>query len=85
MGKTGLYLRYLFSSAWLPLEDSFCCLIVLVCHSTGKGGHSLTVTNVKTNFWMGNEELYDDIVLVADGSMDGGSTLCILSEMDIWD
>lgn len=48
-----LYQRYLFSSTWLPLEDSLCCLVVLVRHGTGEGGHSLTVANVETNVWMG--------------------------------
>lgn len=74
--------RYLFSSTWLPLEDSLCCLIVLVCHGTGEGGHSLTVTNVETYFRVGNEELYNDVVLAANSSMDGSSALCILREMN---
>ena len=73
---------YLFCSTWLPLEDSLCCFIVLVCHGTGEGGHPLTVANAETNVWMGNEELYDDIVLVANGSMDGSSAFCVLTEMD---
>lgn len=71
---------YLFSSTWLPLEDSLCCLVVLVCHGTSKWRHSLTITNVETYVWMGNEELYDDIVLVANGSMNGSSALCILTK-----
>lgn len=74
--------RYLFSSTWLPLEDSLCCLIVLVRHGTGEGGHSLTVANVEANVWMGNEELYNDVVLAANGSMDGSSAFCILTGMD---
>ncbi len=70
---------YLFSSTWLPLQDGLCCFVVLVRHCAGEGGHSLTVTNVETNVRMGNEELYDDVVLVANGSMDGSSALCILT------
>lgn len=66
---------YLFGSTWLPLENSLCRFIVLVRHGAGKGGHSLTVANVETNVWMGNEELYNDIVLVANSSMDGSSAL----------
>lgn len=42
----------------------------------------MTVANVETNVWMGNEELYDDVVLAANGSVDGSSALCILAEMD---
>lgn len=79
--ELGLCQHYLFSSTWLPLEDSLCCLIVLVGHSTGKRGHPLTVADVQTNVWMGDEELYDDVVLAANGSMDGSSALCILAEM----
>lgn len=78
--ETGLKQGYLFSSTWLPLEDGLCCLIVLVCHSTGKGGHSLAVTNIEANVWMRNKELYNDVVLAANGSMDGSSSLCILTE-----
>lgn len=51
-------------------------------HGTGEGGHSLTVANVETNVWMGNEELYNDVVLAANSSMDGSSAFCILTEMD---
>lgn len=74
--------RYLLSSTWLPLQDSLRCLVVLVRHGTGEGSHSLTVAYVETNVWMGNEELYDDVVLAADGSVDGSPALCILTEMD---
>lgn len=78
--RSGFYQHYLFCSTWFPLQNSFCCLIVFVRHGAGEGGHSLTVTDVKTDVWMGDEELYDDTVLVADGSMDRGSTLCILAK-----
>lgn len=70
---------YLLSSTRLPLEDRLCCLIVLVRHGAGEGGHSLAVTDVETNVRMGNEELYNDVVLVANGSMDGSPALCILT------
>lgn len=78
--RSSFYHHYLFCSTWLPLQNSFCCLIVFVRHGAGEGGHSLTVTDVKTDVRMGDEELYDDTVLVADGSMDRGSTLCILAK-----
>lgn len=70
---------YLFSSTWLPFENSLCRLIVLVCHGTSERCHPLTVANVKTYVWMGNEELYNDVVLAANGSMDRSSALCILT------
>lgn len=80
--QTDLCQRYLLSSTWLPLQDSLRRLIVLVRHGTGEGGHSLTIANVETDVWMGYEELYDDVVLAANGSMDGSSALCILTEMN---
>lgn len=73
---------YLLSSPRLPLENSLCCFVVLVRHGTGEGGHSLTVAHVETNVRMGNEELYNDVVLVANGSMDGSPALCILTEIE---
>lgn len=71
---------YLFGSTRLPLQDSLCCFIVLVSHRAGEGRHPLTVANAETNVGMRNEELYDDVVLVADGGMDRGPAFCILAE-----
>lgn len=72
--------QYLFGGASFPLDDCLCCLVVLVRHGAGKGGHSLTVTDVEANVRVGNEELYDDAVLVADGNVDGCSAFRILAE-----
>lgn len=76
--KHGLQ-RHLLGGARLPLDDSLCCLVVLVRHGAGEGGHSLTVTDVEANVRVGNEELYDDAVLVADGNVDGCSAFRILA------
>lgn len=78
-----LALHYLLSSTRLALQDGFCGFIVFVRHGTGKRGHSLAVTNSETNIWMGNEQLYNHVVLAADGSVDGSSTLCILRKITI--
>lgn len=72
--------QYLFGGARFPLDDRLCCLVVLVRHGAGEGGHSLTVTDVEANVRVGNEELYDDAVLVADGNVDGCSAFRILAE-----
>lgn len=53
-GKHFLQL-HLFSSTWLPLQDRFCCFVVLVRHGAGERSHSLTVADVEPDFWMGNE------------------------------
>lgn len=71
---------YLFGGAGLPLDDGLRCLVVLVRHGAGEGGHSLTVTDVEANVRVGNEQLYDDAVLVADGNVDGCSAFRILAE-----
>lgn len=71
---------YLLGSTWLPLQDGFCRLIVFVRHGTGEGCHSLAVADVETNVRVGDEELDDDAVLIADGSVDRGSALCILAK-----
>lgn len=80
MGEYPRLQQYLFGGASFPLDDCLCCLVVLVRHGAGKGGHSLTVTDVEANVWVGNEELYDDAVLVADGNVDGCSAFRILAE-----
>lgn len=49
-------------------------------HGAGEGGHSLTVTDVEADVRVGNEELYDDAVLVADGDVDGCSAFRILPD-----
>lgn len=71
---------YLLSSTWLPLQDGFCRLIVFVRHGAGEGCHSLAVADVETNVRVGDEQLDDDAVLIADGSVDRGSALCILAK-----
>lgn len=80
MGENGPVERNLFSGARLPLDDGLCCLVVLVRHGAGEGGHSLTVTDVEADVRVGNEELDDDAVLVADGNVDGCSAFSILAE-----
>lgn len=77
---TGEVQQNLFSRAGFPLDDGLRRLVVLVRHGAGEGGHSLTVPDVETNVRVGNEQLYDDAVLVADGNVDGRSTLGILGE-----
>ena len=72
--------QHLLGGAGFPLDDGLRCLVVLVRHGAGEGGHSLTVADVEANVRVGNEELYDDPVLVADGNVDGCSTLRILAE-----
>lgn len=66
---------HLFSSTRLSLEDGFGSLIVLMGHGTGKWCHALSVSNIQPDFWVGDEQLDDDALLVADGDMDGSTTL----------
>lgn len=47
-------------------------------HGTGKWRHALSVSNIQPDFRVGDEQLDDDALLVADGDMDGSTTLCIL-------
>lgn len=80
MGENPRLQEHLFGGAGFPLDDRLCGLVVLVRHGAGEGGHSLTVTDVEANVWVGYEELYDDAVLVADGNVDGCSAFRILAE-----
>lgn len=72
--------QHLLGGAGLPLDDGLRCLVVLVRHGAGEGGHSLAVPDVEANVRVGNEELYDDTVLVADGNVDGCSAFRILAD-----
>lgn len=72
--------QHLLGGARLPLDDGLRCLVVLVRHGAGEGGHSLAVPDVEANVRVRNEELYDDAVLVADGNVDGRSAFRILAE-----
>lgn len=78
--QSALALCYLLGSTGLPLQNSLSCLVILVRHCAGEGSHSLTISNVKTDVWMQNKELNNDIVLVANGGVDRSSALCILTE-----
>lgn len=69
----------LLGGAGLPLDDGLGCLVVLVRHGAGEGRHSLAVTDVETDVRVGNEELNDDAVLVADGDVDGRPAFSILA------
>ena len=71
---------YLFGGAWLSLQDGLCSLVVLVRHGAGEGGHALAVTHGQTDVRVGDEQLDDDAVLVADGNVDGGPSLRVLGE-----
>lgn len=74
---------YLLCGTWLPLQDGFCRLVVFVRHGTGEGCHSLAVADVQANVRVGDEELDDDAVLVADGGVDRSSALCILAKIKV--
>lgn len=65
----------LFSSARLSLKDCFSSFVVLVGHGTGERRHALSVSNIKPDFRVGDEQLDDDALLVADGDVDGRATL----------
>lgn len=47
-------------------------------HGAGEGSHALPVTHVEPDLGVRDEQLDDDGMLVADGHVDGGPTLCIL-------
>lgn len=65
---------HLFGSARLSLEDGFGSLVVLVSHGTGKRRHALSVSNIQPDFRVGDEQLDDDALLVADGDVDWSTT-----------
>lgn len=66
---------HLFSSTGFSLENSFSGFVILVGHGTGKRCHALSVSNVQTDFRVGDEQLDDDAVLVANGDVDGSTAL----------
>lgn len=74
---------HLLSSPRLPLEDGLRCSVVLVCHGTGKRGQALSVADTQVDSRVGDQQLNDDAVLVADGHVDRCSSFCILQGQDM--
>lgn len=81
--RVALGRHYLLCGTWLPLQDGFCRLIIFVRHGAGEGRHSLAVADVEANVRVGDEELDDDAVLIADGGVDRSSALCILTKIKV--
>lgn len=77
--KSDWLLNHLLSGARLPLEDGLCCLVVLVRHGAGERRHALAVADAQSDVRVGDEQLDDDVVLVANGGVDGSSALRVLT------
>ena len=69
---------HLLCSARLSLEDGLGRLVVLVGHGAGERRHALPVAGVEADVRVGDQQLDDDAVLVANGNMDRRMALCIL-------
>lgn len=73
-----MWVPHLLGSPGLSLEDGLGGPVVLVSHGAGERGQPLSVADAQVDIRVGDQQLNDDTVLVADGHVDRRPSFCIL-------